>query len=1142
MRIHREFQNLAATLPSDALRRELTSLAGESDAELRGEGLLSFARRLEARGEENSAGEIYRALAADSEQSSIQHRAESALQVLQGGGAFGDQFERGFRRALREVTDPAALAAMAVGGLAFRATRLAVLGRLAAAPSSLLTRGWMARSAASLAGFAIEAPLFSLSSKLGHQAMGQAQDWSRSAVEREIAGSYLVLGALRLSGVAASAGYRRFGAPNGLGQGLFTQAGMFTGILGAHAVETELGWRPRHGGANAVVDSLITLFQFNAAGRLSQSLIGEGGRNFERELDLRGEFLSRPLVEPRPASHPFFDNLVFSTALPEGSILGDSPLGRPRPILENPTTVEGRPAEPEPARADVAEAPAAVTVSEAKTRGPRSPAPKLGRRSAHEVLRQMLAEAEPLEESAKREVIRRIQSGEQSAKEELIRSDLRYVAMWARRYGFRGEDLLDAIQVGQIGLLEGAKRYDFREGNDFLTYAQWRIRSELTGYARDYLSQVRLPAHQLDMIRTLNNEMKALSAHSTEIDAAELAQRLEVNPKELEDLQALNRSRYLERLDAKRGEDGDFDLHDLLPDKRPRVDEQLVGRRLRSTIEAFIESLESASDRFILHNNLVSEAPMSAQEIAERYGSQASSVKKRETHLLYQLRLRLEKFGVRPFGAEPAAHAGMYRAPRVQLAGIEARSEVPSTRVEAGSNPTALPAFNPRIAIVGFGMAGVGAANALRNSRLFTASAREFSPRITVFEGMNRVGGKVAPQNLGAQFLDATDFYPLDRLIREHGVETTPLREDYDAAPFVDPSGTTLSGFQFSQALRILRQSASEAIQRKSWEELDRQSAVDFIRYLGRQNGPLSSEEVEAMVARLGFEEGTKDVSALSFAVNLAKSRTPMPRYEIVGGIHRLVEAERSAVLAAGGEVRLGTPVRGAQAMADGVMLSFNEGGLPRSETFDYAILAMAPEHFRGFEVSGTAMPIEALTRLEPAHIRKTNLRSLMAPPTAEVANPRFARWNSPDPLNPRLPMVTFFHGWNGEPPLTPREMIREAYAREDGETVLQYIEQIWDGRPQDGIPHYYTTMPQPGTGYAVARFAVDQYFDGRYDAERLRVANHTLGLGCYVRDGALAGELAARSIMRGAGFDVGRLGVEGRDPRRDLLAADKIR
>ncbi|HKY63610.1 MAG TPA: sigma-70 family RNA polymerase sigma factor [bacterium] len=1124
---------------SPAWQRELRALDFEHDAELRAEGLLSLASRIESRGEEAMAAEIYGRVAGESFPSNLRERAERRLAVLSGEGPVGDRVERGFRHFFSEATDPAALAAMAAGGLAFRATRLAVVGRLAASPNGWLSGAGSARLAASLAGFAVEAPVFTLSAKLGHQTLGRAQDWSGAGLGRELAASYLFLGALRLSGAASTAAYRRVGGTGGSPlQSVFTQAGIFTGILGAHALEVQAGLAPRRDGASVLVDSLVLQLQFHVAGRLSQGLLGEGGRRLEREWDSRAAAaVSEPSSRPRflAGRGPLLDGPVYSIAVPEGpegfrhSSGPTLPVEIERPAAASPESpMSPRSPSPEPARRQADSRPLAAL-------------------SSLDALRKMLREATMLPEAEKREVIRRIQAGDQGAKNELLRSEIRYVHHWVRAYGFRGQELLDAMQEGQIGLLEAAQRFDFRDGVKFESYGTWWIRSNLTDYASHYLDQVRLPAHQLDMLRTLRKEIQALQASGAEIEKLGLAERLDISPARLEELRGMERSRYLERIDAKRGsgEDEGYDLHEILPDKKPRVDEQLVGRGLSRSIERFIASRPAESDRVILQSRLLDPAEPSRELVAARLGSTAAEVKGREARLLYQLRVHLESQGVRVEWAEPLRHPAFYKAPKVRKASASDSTEAPTNGSDPGSGfslVSSRPPLRPRVAIVGFGMAGVGAANALRNFRLFSDGAQGFEPRITVFEGMNRTGGKAAPDNLGAQFVDAEHFYPIDRMIREHELPTTALRHDYDLAPFVTPSGIRISGHQFSQALRILRQSAREALSSRSWEELDRQSAVDFIRYLGRRNGPLSSEEVEAMVARLGFEEGTLNISALSYAINLAKSQTPMPRYEIVGGMQRLAEAELGAILAAGGEVRLGTPVRGAQALADGIRLSFNEGGRPREESFDYAILALAPEHLRGFEISGTEMPVETLARLEPAHIRKTNLRSHLLPPTEESANPRFARWNSPDPLSPRLPMVTFFHGWNGEQRLTLREMMLEAYGREDAEAMIQVHEQVWDGRPQDGIPHYYTTMPAPGQGYAVARFAMDQYFGRRYDAERLRMANHTLGLGCYVRDAAIAGELAALSLLRGAGLDLGRSLRRRHDPHRELLGADKIR
>lgn len=72
--------------------------------------------------------------------------------------------------------------------------------------------------------------------------------------------------------------------------------------------------------------------------------------------------------------------------------------------------------------------------------------------------------------------------------------------------------------------------------------------------------------------------------------------------------------------------------------------------------------------------------------------------------------------------------------------------------------------------------------------------------------------------------------------------------------------------------------------------------------------------------------------------------------------------------------------------------------------------------------------------------------------------------------------------------------------------------------------------------------FAMDQYFEERYDGERLKVANHVLALGCYILDAALSGEWAAISLMRGMGMDVRRAYVRNPRPEREFIGADRIK
>lgn len=1119
-----------------AERAELTALRGEADPGLFYEGLLSFGEGRERGGRLDLAAEIYAEVAAAAEPAPAA-RARRRLDAISGRGAAGPRAEFLLRRLAREASDPAMLAGMGAAGAVFRITRLAALGRLAATPGAgFFSRGFGARAAASLAGFALEAPTFTLATKLAGEALGRPQDWSGGVLGREIASSYLVLGGLKLAGWGSGAAYRRLAGPAGAEglqplRALFQQGGMLGGILLGHAAEERLGLRPRLDGATTLVDAFAMLLQFNVAGRLSRQAFGEGFAAWERSMDLQSEvFASRPRVSP---------------TLNLASVLG------PRPAFA--AMMSATPAE-ELLGGASPEAPVSLE-SAIRPAPPRPASPPMERPSAEGALRRLLAESVPLEETQKRELIARVQAGDRSAADALIRSDIRFVANRARRYarafGLQGQDYLDLVQEGCRSLVKTAERFDLGRSNKFLTYASWWVRADLTRYILDHMQDIRVPVHRSEMLRVLRREVAELRREGTDFGTAELAERMDLTERQVEELQGQDGAGRALRLETPLGPEGEGNLLDLIPASGPAPDHALVGGRLVGQIRRFIASRKSATERAVLEARLLDSAEPSQVEVAERLGMTRGEVKNLERALLARLRHYLSAAGLRQDGEgvlvdvhSPGAAGleplgGGRPELEAQDPGATGAGSAPgeASRVEAPAQ-----ALRPRIAVIGFGMAGVGATNALRNYRLFSEDPRELKPEITVFEGMNRVGGKVAPDNLGAQFIDRAHFYPIDRLIQDLGLQAGPLRADYDAAPFVTRTGVSMSGAQFSQALRLVRQAAREALRTRPWEELDRQGAADFIRGLGGRNGPLDAAEVEAMVSRLGFEEGTLDVSLLSFAINLAKSETPMERYEIAGGLHRLPEAERRAVEDSGGRVLLGHPVRGVEQMADGLKVFFNRDGALLEERFDYGILALAPEHLRRVEVSGTRMPLDALARLEPAHIVKSNLRSNLPAPEAERAAARYALWLSPDERRPGSPMTTFFHGWNGEPRLTPGEMIREAYGVRDPEAVVDFASQAWDGRLQDGIAHFYTTMPQPGRGLEALRFAMDQYFAGRYDGERLKAANHVLGLGCYIRDAALSGEWAAVSLMRGMGMDVRKAFLRSPRPERELTGAERIR
>lgn len=181
-----------------AAAREWHSLERESDPQLYWEGVFAFAARQENHGRLDLAATAYQKILSEAPASlPLREAAVRRLDAFQGRGEAGPRAELLLRQFVEQATEPTALLAMALAGATYQMARAATLSRLAASPTTnFLTRGFGARVTASLTGFAVEAPTFTLAGKLGNEALGRSQDWKAPVLGRELASSYLVLGGL----------------------------------------------------------------------------------------------------------------------------------------------------------------------------------------------------------------------------------------------------------------------------------------------------------------------------------------------------------------------------------------------------------------------------------------------------------------------------------------------------------------------------------------------------------------------------------------------------------------------------------------------------------------------------------------------------------------------------------------------------------------------------------------------------------------------------------------------------------------------------------------------------------------------------------------------------------------------------------
>jgi RNA polymerase sigma-B factor len=120
-----------------------------------------------------------------------------------------------------------------------------------------------------------------------------------------------------------------------------------------------------------------------------------------------------------------------------------------------------------------------------------------------------------------------------AVREELITSNLGLAHQLARRFLHRGEPLDDLVQVGAVGLVAAARRFDPKRGVPFVAYAVPTIDGELRRHLRDRASAVRIPRREQELAAMLRRTAQLASQRlGREASLAETAAAAGVSPAE----------------------------------------------------------------------------------------------------------------------------------------------------------------------------------------------------------------------------------------------------------------------------------------------------------------------------------------------------------------------------------------------------------------------------------------------------------------------------------------------------------------------------------------------------------------------------------------------------------------------------------
>lgn len=231
---------------------------------------------------------------------------------------------------------------------------------------------------------------------------------------------------------------------------------------------------------------------------------------------------------------------------------------------------------------------------------------------------------------------------------QLVTANLRLVvkvAMDFQKYWM--QNFLDLIQEGNVGLVQAVKKFDPYRGVKFSYYAAYWIRAYILKFIMDNWRLVKIGTTQAQrkLFFSLNKERKLLESQGFNPETKLLAERLGVKESEVIEM-SQRMDNWDVSLESPVREDSDDEQKNFLPDARPSVEEMVADIEIKERMAEILDKLQdilNEKEKTILGARLLSDEPLTLQDIADQFDISRERVRQIEANLLKKMKKYLEQ-------------------------------------------------------------------------------------------------------------------------------------------------------------------------------------------------------------------------------------------------------------------------------------------------------------------------------------------------------------------------------------------------------------------------------------------------------------------------------------------------------------------